>query len=115
MSYTRVIPRDLFNEAKLLKCLGQLALLVNERKVGLELIFEREYAEHFNIEQNPDDGSIYATNVRLFKTDGEGIRLFSPLNSREVYPLMFEHNDVTDYVFHESGNPTQAFRKLVRI
>lgn len=29
MSYIRVVPRDFFNEAKLLKCLGQFELCVN--------------------------------------------------------------------------------------
>ncbi len=28
--YTRVIPRDLFNEAKLLKCIGRLVLLIHD-------------------------------------------------------------------------------------
>ena len=30
MTYRRVLPRDLFNEAKLLKCLGQLALIIHD-------------------------------------------------------------------------------------
>ena len=29
MSYTRETPRDLFNESKLLKCLGQLSLIIH--------------------------------------------------------------------------------------
>lgn len=30
--YQRVIPRDLFNEAKLLKCLGRLSLFIHDGK-----------------------------------------------------------------------------------
>lgn len=36
-SYRRVLPRDLFNEAKLLKCLGQLSLMIHDGKCELRV------------------------------------------------------------------------------
>lgn len=35
MSYFRVIPRDLFNEASLLKCYGRLAILLDDMRSPL--------------------------------------------------------------------------------
>lgn len=37
MTYFRVIPRDFFNESKLLKCLGQFELWAIERRSILSL------------------------------------------------------------------------------
>lgn len=34
MTYQREIPRDLFNEANLLKCLGQISLIAHDRPDG---------------------------------------------------------------------------------
>lgn len=93
MSYQRVLPRDLFNEAKLLKCLGQLALLIHDNKVdGFPLIFHH-YADTigFDIDQNPDDGSLFCRNIDL-DVGETTIPLFTSYNAKGPYPLYFLNN-----------------------
>lgn len=104
MSYQRVCPRDLFNEANLLKCLGRLSLLILDRvaPAGMELVHQ-DSVHGFEIEQNPNDGAIYCRNVELFHL-GDYFTLMRPLNSREPWPLYFTVDDTTIYVFTEHGD-----------
>lgn len=100
MSYFRVIPRDLFNEGNLLKCLGRLYLnleIANYPFIGLE-----HDGQAFQIEQSDEDGSLCAVNVRLRIYD----RLYllrRPLNSREPWPLYLSDPDREIAVFNQDG------------
>ena len=107
MSYSRVIPRDLFNEANLLKCLGKLYInLEAYGNIGASMMND---GDDFIIAQNEDDGSIYCVNVHLMK-NGESVSLFRPLNSRIEWPLMFNnYEDETNLVFDDFGHFTQEF------
>lgn len=90
-NYTRVIPRDLFNEASLLKCLGRLVIeleRVNAPSVG----FDVEDVEFFDIVQSQDDGSISVANLS-FSVQGKQYRLSRPLNSRQPCPLWLSDDD----------------------
>lgn len=117
MSYQRVIPRDLFNEAKLLKCLGQLALIIHDGvKVprGLALNHFAE-DEGFRIEQNPDSGALYCSNMELTFA-GQRIGLSAPYNSKDAYPLRFVVDDDTEgRVFDESGALSDEFRSVMEV
>ena len=68
MSYTRVIPRDFFNESKLLKCMGRVAIILHEYARMAELLHlvhlttDHGYSEGFDIEQ-ADDGDLFVSNV----------------------------------------------------
>jgi len=42
INYNRVIPRDLFNESKLLKCIGKLTLLIHDNLAPFGLKFEHD-------------------------------------------------------------------------
>lgn len=85
MSYTRVLPRDAFNEANLLKCVGKLTLLIEDRMLpGWSYDYD---GEPFDIHQNEADGSISVRNVRFMKGDYE-IYISTPLNSRRAWPAM---------------------------
>lgn len=89
MTYTRVLPRDLFNEANLLKCLGQLALIAHDRgRPDLISVSLKDTGEGgaFDIRQNDDDGSIYAAAVQI-TIRGRPWNHRRPLNSREPWPL----------------------------
>lgn len=114
MSYHRVIPRDLFNEANLLKCLGHL--YVELEKAGKHLA--RLYFKHpdrFNVDQNPADGSISATNVH-FLIAGKPYLLYRPLNSRRKWPLyaQLDRWDEPIEVFNEEdGTLTDHFLVLI--
>lgn len=111
MSYTRVIPRDFFNEAKLLKCLGQLELIINHtgpNKIGLVSEFDHG---PFQICQNPSDGSLYVSNYQIY-LDGEEIRLFTTYNSKENYPLLGEYKGEIYYMLSEDGKLMPNFGKV---
>jgi hypothetical protein len=91
-NYRRVIPRDLFNEASLLKCLGRLVIELERVDHGGAVGFDVEDVEHFDIVQSQDDGSISVANLP-FSVRGRKYRLSCPLNSRQPYPLWLSDED----------------------
>jgi hypothetical protein len=111
MSYQRVIPRDLFNEANLLKCYGQLCLKLEIYACkNIEL---RHYGNHFVIEQNEDDGSLTIFNLQL-RIRSKIYRLFRPLNSREPWPLYAQEADYAEWqVFTDDGELSAEFLELL--
>lgn len=112
MSYKREIPRDLFNEAKLLKQLGKIELIVNHtgpNEIGLKTEWDREA---FDIRQDPGDGSIYCTNFKLFLDEVE-IELYNPLNAREDWPLMARYKGEDYYMFDGDGKIMPNFGKVL--
>lgn len=114
MSYQRVIPRDLFNEAKLLKCLGQLALMAHDYPaLGLKMQHFAE-DEGFRIEQNPDSGALYCSNMELF-VSGQEIHLSTRYNCKDAYPLNFidDTAEESGRVFSETGDFTPEFSNLI--
>lgn len=106
MSYTRVIPRDLFNEADLLKCYGQL--YINLDYLGMaECLLHMHPHQPFYIYQDPSDGSLTLENVKLI-IRGALCHTSRPLNSREPYPLYALLPDgETISVFESDGEFTQ--------
>lgn len=112
MSYCRVIPRDLFNESKLLKCLGQFALLVHEgRGIRWSIGIEHDDSDNqgFTIEQNLNDGSLFCSNM-TFSVNGRLFNLFSRYNSKAAYPLMFGGDSEPEGdVFDDDGSFSDEF------
>lgn len=115
-NYFRVIPRDFFNEAKLLKCLGQLALKVLDHKCldGLEILFDDERGDPFCIVQDDSDGSIYVANYPI-TINGFQVWFKTTLNSKEAYPLFAEWEYESYTVFNADGEFTDDFKKLADI
>jgi hypothetical protein len=108
VQYRRVLPRDLFNEANLLKCYGRLWILIEGREKQARL--EEEYCMRFDIVQDDASGAITISNL-YFTVRGVRYRLMRPLNSREAWPLLVEHMDPeADFesipVFDDEGNFT---------
>lgn len=118
MSYNRVIPRDLFNEAKLLKCLGQLSLIIHD-EVGVPrgLKLEHYDSEHagFQIEQQEQDGALYCANLECLYR-GRVVGLRSPYNSKDAYPLQYIVGDDEDTgrVFTHDGALTAEFISAIK-
>lgn len=121
MSYTRVIPRDLFNESSLLKCLGRLQIILEGVAGGPHRADARLGADpddaysSFDVVQSSDDGSISVENLPLI-VRGERLRLYRPLNSRQPWPLYVDipENDAAPYgdtlsVFDDEGIIDQRF------
>lgn len=107
--YERVIPRDFFNEAKLLKCMGviSLAILDNKTPKGIEMKIE-ESGEAFEVVLL-DEGSLTIANYPV-KINGELYNLKTTYNSKANYPLFFETLNYEDIlVLDESGNFTVEF------
>lgn len=112
-TYRRVLPRDLFNESKLLKCLGQLCLLIHDGQAGrLRIEHDDEVYMGFSLESRWSDGGLYCENVK-FKIDDDEVEVYGCLNSREPYPLLFVHEGEEHDVFHDDGTLTDEFRELV--
>lgn len=111
-SYIRVLPRDLFNEANLLKCYGRLWIaLENRRYHGARFITED--AERFEIEQDPHSGAIYVANV-AFEVHGRECTLSRPLNSRREWPLYCEAEGGDALaVFDDDGQLSDEFGRFI--
>lgn len=118
MSYQRVLPKDLFNEAKLLKCLGKLVLLIEDQMIeGISYSFSRQQ-EGFVVDQDPTNGEIFAQNVRFFIEDNESVWEFevqTPFNSRENWPLTatFNQEKIVN-VFTDKGEIADEFLRALK-
>lgn len=110
MTYHRVIPRDLFNEANLLKCYGQLWLELERR--GNEATELLNDGDAFDIVQD-SDGNLTITNIEFFINE-EPMALHRPLNSKEPWPLyLTTEQDEIIAVFTDRGLFTQEMLALL--
>lgn len=103
MSYIRVIPRDLFNEANLLKCYGQI--YINLERLNLPHVrFEHFNAnDPFDVQQDMGDGGLTIDNIDL-TVRGKRLTLRRPINSREPWPLLVIGDDDEETpVFNDDG------------
>jgi hypothetical protein len=102
----RVLPRDAFNDANLLKCIGQLTLLIEDGKIdGLSYEYD---GEPFNICQDETSGETYVENIRFYHTkSGKTFYHSRPMNSCHSYPLTFTVDNDTEneiyYPLNEKG------------
>ena len=110
MTYQRVIPRDLFNEAKLLKCLGKVCLLIHDGLAG-KLKFHHQ-GERFNIEQDKS-GDLYCFNL-IFLLELEPVLFTTNYNSREPWPLTAYYFGELYDVFTDDGEFTSEFKELIQ-
>jgi hypothetical protein len=108
MPYKRVIPRDFFNEAKLLKCMGLLSLKILDGGLptGVNIEIE-ENGEFFDISQTVD-GRLFISNYTTTINDVY-VNLSTTYNSKENYPLLCYHDDTETTVFNEDGSFTEEF------
>ncbi len=69
LDYKRVLPRDLFNESKLLKVLGHLTMWIEDRMDwmdGVSYIHSTEFNEQFICGQDQSDGSFFCKNIKFY-------------------------------------------------
>jgi len=108
INHRRVVPRDFFNEAKLLKCMGFLALRIldNQLPEGINIEIS-EPGEPFEIGML-QDGSLFVVNYPV-TVNGEEVFMKTTYNSKDNFPMYCEI-DYNDYlVFDEKGNFSQEF------
>lgn len=108
-AYTRVLPRDLFNEAKLLKCLGLLCLLIHDGLTPVPMSVNDELGpqDGFCIGLM-EDGYLAVANLDIF-IRGERHSFRTQYNSKENYPLYVTFDYVDYLVFDEQGKWDQEF------
>lgn len=107
-NYFRVIPRDFFNESKLLCCLGKLSVAIHDGMTnGLNLRQQFEN-EPFVVAQDQADGSLTVLNYQVFLND-RPLYLYTTYNSRDKYPLKADYEDETYQVLDEQGNLATNF------
>lgn len=109
--YIRVIPRDLFNESKLLKCLGRLILLIDDNEAPEGLKFQHD-DESFEIGLY-DDGYLGIANVFFFINEIPVV-FKSTYNSKSSYSLFCEFDYCEYLVFDEEGNFEPDFLEFVK-
>lgn len=101
VEYIRVLPRDLFNEAKLLKCIGRLCLLIHDCTTPCEMAFTED-GKPFKIVLL-EEGSLRVANIHI-SIKGKIFPFKTTYNSKSNYPLYLEY-ECCDYpVFDEEGN-----------
>ena len=112
-TYERVIPRDFFNEAKLLKCFGQLSLKILDNKLpeGININIS-ENGKRFLIELS-DCGSLYIKNYST-EVNGILVRFKSTYNSKSNFPFYCEYNYCDYEVFNDNGEFTSEFIEFAK-
>lgn len=108
----RVLPRDAFNDGNLLKCIGQLTLLIEDGKID-GLTYEYD-GEPFDIRMDESDGSTYVANLTFMTETGWTIPHRRNLNSRHRFPIIFVIDGEDYYPLNENGKfqmDTSHFKK----
>lgn len=112
MHYQRVIPRDLFNESKLLKCIGQLVLFIHDCVEITNIQFDHD-SDAFNICLT-EAGELYIDNI-YFRIGNTRIFFSTPYNSKSPYPLLMTYNNIEYEVFTDSGKYTKEFKQFCNL
>jgi hypothetical protein len=100
--FNRVIPRDLFNEAKLLKCLGNIYIQAEYQPPGtVEIHFFDHTDKGFDVCQNPADGMLYSNNISV-RVHGLFVHVMTNYNSKDPWPLYA-------YITLDASEPIQVF------
>lgn len=110
LRHNRVIPRDFFNESKLLKCFGRLSLLILDNEI--QNIAIKESGEPFDI-VTVDDG-LTVLNYPV-KIKGVYYLFSSKYNSKDAYNFRCidsEWNETN--VFEQDGTLTEEFLELLK-
>lgn len=111
IDYQRVIPRDFFNEAKLLKCMGRMALLIHDELAPKNCkIIEISDAPLIGLSY---DGALAVVNYPLF-ISGIEYHIRTTYNSKGNYPAHVMHEDVEVEIFDDDGSFTQEFIELCK-
>jgi hypothetical protein len=114
MTYQRVIPRDLFNDANLLKCYGQIYLNLEILNLPGVVFEQDEEVGDFSIVQCEDDGSTYISNVTLY-VNSYAVYLRRPMNSREPWPLYATTEEGEELsVFNDDGTFTDEMLSFLK-
>ena len=110
INYQRVLPRDLFNESKLLEQIGRICLSIHDSQLtGLSFDYD---GSPFDI-QLSDEGSLYISNLEFLDAEGLPVSFMTNYNNRDKNPLLAHDREAEeDYlVFDDRGDFTDRFLK----
>ena len=107
MKYIRVIPRDLFNEAKLLKCIGRLCLLIHDNENMPFCAKLHHNGEPFDIILL-EEGALTISNLKI-EINGNFITFQTTYNSKRTYPLEAALGYERSPVFDDNGEFDEEF------
>lgn len=109
--YKRVIPRDFFNESKLLKCMGFLALRIldNEVPEGINIKIS-ENGNPFKISHYAMWDILYVSNYAI-EINGQDYICGTTINSKEPFPFycIVEDEQIEVEIFDSNGNFSTDF------
>jgi len=108
MKYNRVLPRDAFNEANYLKCIGQLEL--NQGLSEAHSVFD---GAPFDFGMS-EDGELYLLNYYWKTEKNDKLYFYRGLNSREKFPLFIIFNEELISVFEIDGTLSKEFLKIFK-
>lgn len=109
-SYDRVLPRDLFNEGLLLKCLGKVSLAIHNGLLPILTVSHlTDETLGFDIRLSPC-GHLYCSNLK-FECNHRDILFATPVNSRDSWPLLwgFDFESLYNEVFDGGGDLDKDF------
>ena len=108
-NYTRVIPRDFFNEAKLLKCMGILALAVLDGQIPQNIdITIDENGDPFNILLDDTWSLLYVSNYDV-EINGEIYMVGTRYNSKGNFPFYVLADDEEIEILDNNGKFSREF------
>lgn len=112
-TYKRVCPRDLFNESKLLKCVGRLCLKILDGMTPVPMKYNDENTHGFKVEQD-GTGNLFIANLPI-SIKGKRYKFHTTYNCKSNYPLFVETEDYCEYlVFDETGEFTEEFIEFTK-
>lgn len=121
--YKRVIPRDFFNEAKLLKCMGHLSLAILGARipadVNIEISYNDAYAEEcegvegFAIQLDPHLELLYVANYDIYINE-EYVACGTIYNRKDPFPLYVYYKETEIKMFDEEGQFSEDFIKTFK-
>lgn len=111
LEYNRVIPRDLFNEAKLLKCLAVLTLKIHDNQAPESLKVE-QIDNDFKIGLT-DEGNLKTYTLQFTYKD-EILSFETTYNAKYNFPLFCCYENCEYLVFDEMGNFDNEFLDFLK-
>lgn len=127
MSYERALPRDLYNEANLLKCMARVCQWINDELTPDLTVEHQTFCETRELETpgfeigSDGSGEIFVMNL-VFHLRGKRVEFWRPQNDRAAWPLKYhlvvDDDGPLDYeddgdVFTEEGEMSDEFRKFI--
>lgn len=111
LNYKRVMPRDLFNEAKLLKCMGLLIVCIQDEITPAPM--SHNEPDEFVIGLR-EDGTLCVVNLTIC-VKRKPFRFHTTYNSKSNYPLFVEHMRAEYRVFNEQGEWDEEFIEFCKL